>query len=108
MRIIATKPVSINWQIFFVFTIDPIAFYRIKKATRYLLITLLPAAIISTTISSIFTDFDCEPHLWLLIIYDTCIPLEPQIVIGIVYGAFLVFSIYLIRKWSMEWNKQFD
>jgi len=107
MKWIATKPVSIFWQIVFVFVIDVFAFYRIKKLRRFLLIVVLPTAIIATITSSIFTDFNCEQDWQLIVIgYDTCLSYEINIVIQMIYAAFLVYSIYLVRKWSIQWNEQ--
>ena len=105
---VATKPVSLFYQTLFVFIIDVIAFYRIKKLRRFLLILVIPGTIITSTISSIFTDYTCEPDWMLYMIYDTCQSFELQIITSLIYAAYLVFSIYLIRKWSIQWNKQFE
>jgi len=89
--------------------VDLFAFYRIEKLRRVLLIVVLPSAILSTTIGTIFADFICEPDWWLVIIgYDTCLSYEFNILIGILYGGFLLFSIYLVRKWSIQWNETFN
>lgn len=108
LKIIATKPVSLFWQTVFAIFIDVFAFYRIQKLRRYLLIVVLPSVLITTPISTLATDLNCIPDWWLFFIYDTCTPLGPQIINGIIYGGFLVFSIYLVRKWSMQWNKKFE
>ncbi len=107
MKLIATKPVSLFWQTLFTFILfcDLYAFYRIQKLRRSLLIVVFPNAILSTTIASIFADFNCEPDWWLVLIgYDDCLFYGVNVLIGIIYGGFLVFSIYLVRKWSKEWN----
>ena len=111
MKLVATKPVSPFWQTVFIFLIDVIAVYRIQKLRRYLKIVVLPSVILSNipVFLNIPWFLNCDPNLWLILIsYDTCLPFEMNIFIGMVYGGFLVFSIHLIRKWSMEWNKQFD
>jgi hypothetical protein len=111
-----TKPVSIFWQTLFVMVsiVVPLnlwAFLRIKKAKQFFLIILIPAAILLTVPGLIFFPFDpeCEPD-WalILILYDTCQELEIQLVNGLVIGGFLVLSIYLVRKWSNEWNAQLE
>ena len=86
MKIIATKPVSIFWQIVFVFVIDVFAFYRIKKLKRYLLIVVLPAVLLSTTFSTILfqVDLECESDWLLYLIYDTCQELNVQIGSGLI------------------------
>ena len=108
MKVVATKPVSLFWQTFFAIFIDGFAFYRIQKLRRYMVIVVIPNVIIVSSISTIFTDFECEPDWWLYFIYDTCQALEIQIITNLIYGGFLVFSIYLVRKWSVEWNKKFQ
>ena len=110
MKWVSTKPVSLFWQVVFAFTIDVFAFYRIKKLRRFLLIVVLPAVIIGTTFSVIFSSInsECETEWLLFFIYDTCEELEVQIGSAIINSAFLVFTIYLVRKWSIEWNRQFE
>ena len=109
MKFIATKPVSLFWQTVFIFVFAIYAVYRIQKTTRYLTIVLIPFAIISTITSSIFTDFNCVQDYFQLIIiaYDSCLSYEINVILQMIYGGFVVFSIYLIRKWSVQWNKQF-
>ena len=110
MKITATKPVSLFWQTVFAFVFDIYAVYKIQKARRYLIIVLIPSAIIATITSSIFTDFNCIQKFDLLIIiaYDSCMSFETNVVLQLIYGIFLVFSIYLIRKWSILWNKKYE
>ena len=109
VKLISTKPVSLFWQTVFVFTIDVFAFYRIQKLRRWLLLVVIPAILTNIPVNIFFpTDIECESDWWLFFIYDTCQELEIQIFTGIVTGLFLVYSIYLVRKWSMQWNKQFE
>ncbi len=50
----------------------------------------------------------CEPNWSLFIIgFNVCYSLEAQIFTGMVNGAFLIYSIYLVRKWSVQWNKKY-
>ena len=106
MKWVATKPVSLFWQTLFIFVFDIYPVYRIQKLKRYLIINVIPSGIIATALATIFAEFDCMPNWWLTWIgYDTCVPFEMNIFVGIVYGGFLVFSIYLIRKWSVQWNE---
>ena len=106
-----TKPVNLNWQTLFVlldiFTIPTIiyAFLRIQKFRRYLLIVFLPEMVIAITLVIVNpVDMECESE-WFWIIYDTCRSFEFQVLDYAIYGGFVVFAIYLVRKWSMEWNK---
>ena len=109
-----TKPVNLNWQTFFVildiFMIPAsiYAFLRIQKFRRYLLIVILPEMIIAFTIVMINpVDMECESE-WYWLIYDTCLSLEIQVLYNIIYAGFTVFAIYLVRKWSTEWNRQYE
>jgi len=110
MKGVATKPVSLFWQVVFAIFIDVFAFYRIKKLRRFLLIVVLPAVMIGTTFSVIFSsiNLECETEWLLFFIYDTCEAFDVQIVAALINGGFLVFTIYLVRKWSIEWNRQFE
>ena len=106
-----TKPVNLNWQTLFVildfFMIPTVvyAFLRIQKFQRYLLYVFIPEMIIAFVIILIFpTDYECEAE-WFWILYDTCQSFEVQVVYTAMYGGFTVFAIYLVRKWSIEWNK---
>lgn len=111
MKLIATKPVSLFWQTLFMILIDVIGVYRIQKLRRYLKIVVLPSVMLTNIpMFFIIPGFaNCEPNMWLILItFDTCLPYEMNIFIGSVYGGFLLFSIHLIRKWSIEWNKQFE
>lgn len=111
MKFKATKPVSIFWQTVFIFVLDWFAMYRIKKFRSYLYFIVLPYVVISNIISIVIfpTAFDCIPD-WILFftIYDTCQLFEVNILTHGIYGGFLVFAIYLIRKWSVEWNNNFQ
>ncbi len=104
----AKEPVKIVWQIIFIFIpiLNLWAFYRIKKFRKFLLMIWIPEGVIT-----------------LLIIAPTIMDNVQQIMEGnpapndeftittlvlyIVETGFTILSIYLIYKWSKEWNKQF-
>jgi hypothetical protein len=110
VKLVATKQVSLFWQTVFAITIDVFAFYRIQRLRRFFKLIVIPVLLLTSVPIAIFfpIEFDCEPDWWLLLIYDTCQELEIQIYGGIVNAAFLIYSIYLVRKWSSEWNKKFE
>ena len=109
MKFIATKPVSLFWQTVIVIVLNFLAAYRIQKSKRYLAIILIPTVIIATITPLIFTDIAClEDGQLMLIRYNSCLSYEINIILQAIYGGFMVFSIYLIRKWSREWNKQYE
>ena len=115
--------VSVKWQILFSL-ISPLniwAFYRIQKLRKYLLYVLVPSMVISSLLFGIgfyemsfidpleVTIKDPEPTL-----PPYMTPIEPQVgkfdyvpypIIGIVSSiGFSAFSIYLVIRWSREWN----
>jgi hypothetical protein len=110
LKLIATKPVSLFWQTIFAITIDAFAFYRIKKLRRFFLLVVIPAVLLTTIPVNVFfpTDLDCMPDWVLFMIYDTCQEFNVQVYVALVEAAFLIYSIYLVRKWSTEWNKKFE
>ena len=121
--------VSIGWQIVFAI-ISPVnlwAFYRIKKLRLFALYVIVPSIIVSSiVVIGVFYEmnnpqkgFDDDgnrypeptlpPHMT---------PIEPQVgkfntvtymILNIITSIGLtVFSVYLIIKWSREWNEQFS
>ena len=104
----ASGKVSLTWQTIFVLipVLDIIAFYRIKHLRKYLLIVYLLVVGVAGTIYSMlvtpeawtFNDnfdpnFMTDPVGWLL-----QIP-----IMSVTYAI----SIFLVRKWSKQWNEQF-
>lgn len=106
--------VSVGWQMLFaVFAIfDLIASYRIKRLRRLLLYVWVPPIIISLVGSEIidpdYYDRECETDWLLWYFYDTCASVELNILDNLLHGIFVVIAVILIRKWSIEWNRQFD
>ena len=125
----AKGKVSIAWQIIFAI-ISPAnlwVFYRIKKLRFYALYVIIPSVIISSIcivglnyeLNNPQRGFDEDgnrypeptvpPHMT---------PIESQvgkfntgtymILIVIASVGLTVFSVYLVVKWSRQWNKQFD
>ena len=100
------KPVSVNWQTLFVFIpiVDLWAFYRIQKLRMSLLIFLVGfgGAAIALSFATLgiegFLAEDPEE------IYSNSAYIGSSI--GLTIAQFAL-AIYLIRKWSKEWNKKF-
>ena len=117
--------VSIKWQIVFslIYPLNIWAFYRIKKLQRYLLYVFIPIMIISLFLVFFwYYEFfvidgfrdqmnpppTLPPHMT---------PIEPRVgkFSFILYFAtsiassigFSIFSVYLIIKWSKQWNEKF-
>ena len=111
---LAKGRVSVGWQMLFaIFEIpDLIAAYRIKKLRRLLLYVWVPYMIISAvgseTIDLDYYERDCETDWLLWYLYDTCASVELNIFNSLLHVISVVIAVSLIRKWSIEWNKQFD
>jgi len=90
--------------------LDMYAAYRIKKLRKYMAIMILVIAIPVTITSSVFlptNDEGLEGFTNLMTYY--CGVDDDQFIfsIGVQIGSIL-FAIFLIRRWSKQWNLQFD
>ena len=90
--------------------LDMYAAYRIKKLRKYLLIIILVIAIPVSIASSVFLpsdDASIEGFTNFLIFYygvdDNKFIFSITVQIGTV-----LFAMFLIRRWSKQWNIQFD
>ncbi len=100
------KPVSVNWQMVFVLIpfLDLYASYRIQKLRLWLLIFLVGFSIVAILMDySIFgldySDLDNETDF-----LDPAM-LYTHIMLTIVtLGA----AVFIIRKWSISWNKKLN
>ena len=105
----AKGKVSLTRQTIYVLIpiLDLIAFYKIKHLRKYLLIVYVGVVGIASSVYSMIVtpeswefnanydpDYIFDPVSWAL-----QIPM-----IAITYAI----SIYLVRKWSNEWNEQFE
>ena len=105
---------KVNLSVQTVFCIIPIldvyAAYRIKKLRKYLAIMVLVIVIPVTVASSIFLPTDdegLEGFTNLLIFYYGIDDNQFIFSVGTQIGTIL-FAIFLIRRWSKQWNLQFD
>ena len=90
--------------------LDMYAAYRIKKLRKYLAIMILVIAIPVTIASSIFLPTDdegLEGFTNLLIFYYGVDHNQFAFSVVVQIGTIL-FAIFLIRRWSKQWNMQFD
>ena len=124
----AKGKVSVGWQVVFAI-ISPVnlwAFYRIRKLRLFALYVIVPSIVVSSVvIVGVFSEmnnpqkgFDDDgkrypeptlpPHMT---------PIEPQVV-KFNTGAYMILnitasvgltilSVYLVIKWSKQWNRQF-
>ena len=109
---IAKGKVSIIWQIIFV-AIVPIAgiwaFYRIKKLKKMILYLEIPTIIlvIITDVVLISSGLAGTPEeIDILVESNTVI--IPMFASLVGFIAIIIFAVYLIHKWSVEWNQKFD
>jgi len=121
--VIKEKPVSIPWQILFTFIsfLDFWAFYRIKRLRKAFLFVYLPSFFLivlfgylylanglqidsdsTDSLSAGITDGQIQPFLhppWFS---------EYYMALMITSIIFQGLEIYLIIKWSREWNQKLD
>ncbi len=86
------------------------AAYRIKKLRKYLAIMILVIAIPVTVASSVFlptNDEGLEGFTNILIFYYGVDDNQFIFSVGTQIGTIL-FAIFLIRRWSKQWNLQLD
>ena len=108
----AKEKVSLSVQTVFCMIpiLDVYAAYRIKKLRKYLAIIILVIAIPVTIASSVFLPTDdegLEGFTNLLIFYYGVDDNQFIFSVGTQIGTIL-FAIFLIRRWSKQWNLQFD
>jgi len=100
------KPVNVNWQTVFVFIpiLDLWAFYRVQKLRLALLIFLVGFS--AAAIVMVYATLGPEG----LMVEDLDEIYSNSAYIGSSIGltiAQYALAVYLIRKWSKEWNKKF-
>ena len=101
-KMVKQKSVTVAWQVVFTFIpfVDLWAFYRIQKLRLYLLI-IYGGNIIAGIIIGITFDFTGS----LMEMPDASSYYIPSIAIAI---AFHLLAIYLVVKWSRNWNRKFS
>ena len=91
--------------------LDMYAAYRIKKLRKYLAIMILVIAIPVSIASSVFLPTDEEDLMEgftnLMIFYYGVDDNQFIFSVGVQIGTVL-FAIFLIRRWSKQWNMQFS
>jgi len=121
--------VRIRWQIVFaiISPVNLLAFYRIKKLRLYTLYVIAPSIIVSSiVVAGIFYEmnnpqkgFDDEGNRYpepTLPPYMT--PIDPQVgkfntgpymILNVITSVGLtILSVYMVVKWSRQWNEQFS
>jgi len=104
-----TGKVSLTRQTIYVFfpMLDLIAFYKIKHLRMYLLIVYLGMVGVASSIYSMAVT----PESWSFNAnYDPYYFFDPiswALQIPIMAVTYII-SVFLVRKWSHEWNKKFE
>lgn len=114
----ASGKVSLTRQTIYVFIpiLDLYAAYHIKKLRWYLGIMILVGLGLTGISSTVTTTpeydqdkimtIDGQPNWGYLILGE-----NPEIAIGMIVlhqGVSFAVAVYLIRRWSKDWNKQFE
>lgn len=111
MKLKASVPVNTNYQILFVvlsYFLIPLhvwGYYRIGKLRRYFQLVCVPMLFIILFGFIPPNPAECESDWWLFFIYDTCESFEYNLAYAIIESGFMIYSIYLVRKWSIQWNE---
>ena len=91
--------------------LDMYAAYRIKKLRKYLAIMILVIAVPVSVASSVFLPTDDEDLVEgftnVMIFYYGVDDDQFVFSVGVQIGTVL-FAIFLIRRWSKQWNVHFD
>ncbi len=100
------KPVSVKQQTIFeiIPSVDVLAYYRIQKIRKFILIALglgFAFSPISLTVSS---SIDMSTISSPLDLYSN--PIFLMYIVGTIASLHGTL-VYFIRRWSKEWNKQF-
>ena len=110
----AKGKVNIMWQIVFVLFIpiaDIWAFYRIKKLQKSIIYLVLPSigllGLIMVPVMFMAVEAENNPEKREEISEDIMANVIIIIIASIGSVALQIWAIYLIFKWSEEWNKQF-
>jgi fucose permease len=102
----AKVSVSLTRQTIYVLfpILDLIAYYKIKRLRKYLLIFYVGIAIGNSLVQYAIMPkpFDIEP--------DQNLEYTPLFWVYFVISTVATYalSVYLVRKWSKKWNEQFD
>ena len=90
--------------------LDMYAAYGIKKLRKYLAIMILIIAIHVSVASSVFLPTDDEglEGFTNLMIFYYGVDDNQFIFSAVVQIGTTLFAIFLIRRWSKQWNMQFD
>ena len=113
----AEGKVSMVWQIIFVVCI-PIAgiwaFYRIKKLQKMLLYLVVPEIVLVALVLGVVFSAAVDDSGMLINFDEPGYEYEDPLVAGVTIVASIggfgitILAIYLIYKWTEEWNNQFD
>lgn len=107
------EPVSLMRQTIYCLIplLDIYAAYRVTRLRKYLIIMILVGIPVSIADSMIFAidvtneDLeDMESFDMLFYGYDT----NHFIVTIIVWVGFILLAIFLVRRWSKQWNKKYE
>ncbi len=109
---VKNEPVSLTRQTIYCMIpyLDMYAGYRVKRLRKYLLImtvlVIIPVAIADEVLFPMDKTASFEEFLQFLTFYYGVNTNHFVFAIATWAGAVL-FAIYLIRRWSKQWNKQF-
>ncbi len=113
--LVAKDRVSLKWQALFsvIGLLDIWAFYRIQKLRRAMLLVVVPGIMVWFVVPGLvlgaghdiegyaeMEEYDEEIH-------EQYLPPSVPVLGTVITVGFAAWSIYLIVRWSKEWNRQF-
>ena len=107
----AEGPVKMIWQIIFSFIpiLDLWSRYRIKKLGKYILYVYVPIFVSTFGLIGVFAmmALDDPTSLESLEDSDSAAVTMMTVVFSLFSVGITILSIYLVYRWTIEWNKQF-
>ena len=113
LLLVKQEPVNLKHQT--IFAIIPCvsfyAFYRVQKLRTYLLILIsmyfgIPLVFAGLMLGMIF--FDSVPENLSSLLENSFDFLQSYSMYAVIFTAIALINIYLVRRWSKQWNKHLD
>ena len=110
---VKNEPVSLMRQTIYCLIplLDIYAAFRVKRLRKYLIIMLLVALPVSIADSVLFPIDVIDENLEDLEISDIFFygyDANRFVVTIVVWIGFILLAIYLVRRWSKQWNQKFE
>ena len=117
LSMVKKEPISVNWQSLFVIIpfVDLWAAYRIEKLRWFFIMIWIPSLVETFFVRPMiylgyfekyFENSTCESNWSSNLLFNICDPIEMQVHDIVLMVLFVGAAVFLIRKWSKEWNEK--